>query len=150
MPLWLIRWALHSPSRCLFVPQCRRLVGRSGRLSCTDPAPGIGHQVAGDGVAANGFGCPDTGGAEPKRAPMPEEPAGALGRWRTSADWGSGNVEPVRSAPRVRSGSLLPSGASLLERATDLKVAGDAYLSECIVTAARRWTIRKTVDTVYR
>ena len=33
-------------------------------------------------------------------------------------------VEPVRSAPRVRSGSLLPSGASLLE--PNLHV-GDAY-----------------------
>jgi len=29
-----------------------------------DPAPGIGHEVGGDGMAANGFGRPGAGGAE--------------------------------------------------------------------------------------
>ena len=47
-----------------FVPQCRRLPGRSGRVARWDATPGIGHEVAGGGMAAAGFGCPGAGGAE--------------------------------------------------------------------------------------
>jgi hypothetical protein len=41
---------------------------RSGRVAPADPAPGIGHEVAGGGMAAAGFGCSGAGGAEWARA----------------------------------------------------------------------------------
>ena len=48
----------------LFFRQCRRLVERSGRVARADPAPSIGHEVAGGEMADAGFGCPGVGGAE--------------------------------------------------------------------------------------
>lgn len=52
----------NEPPRLVNVRQCRGHLARSGRLVLPDPTPGIGREVAGDGMAAAGFGCPGDGG----------------------------------------------------------------------------------------
>ena len=55
------------PSQHL-VHRGRHRVTRSGRVAQADPAPGIGREAAGGGVAATGFGSPGAGdGAAPPR-----------------------------------------------------------------------------------
>jgi hypothetical protein len=51
-----------------------------------------------------GLGVRTLAALSPKRAPMPEEPAGGQGRWRTSADWGAGNggTRPLSAARAKR------------------------------------------------
>ena len=84
--------------------QCRGHLARSGRLVRPDPAPGIGREVAGDGMAAAGFGSPGAGGGTRLSDP-------------TAATWirdGTDRISPSRG-PASLSSPLLAGREALLE-----------------------------------
>jgi hypothetical protein len=92
----------HRPTerpRRVAVRQCHRRVTRSARRVHVDPTAGIGREVAGDGMAVVGFGCPGDG------AELGDPATAAEGRrWRCvspahplNADRNARAVDPARA-----------------------------------------------------
>jgi hypothetical protein len=92
----------HRPTehpRRVAVRQCHRRVTRSARRVHVDPTAGIGREVAGDGMAVVGFGCPGDG------AELGDPATAAEGRrWRCvspahplTADRNARAVDPARA-----------------------------------------------------